>query len=302
MRVLVTGSRGYLGRRVVARLTEAGHEVVPLVGDVRTADVPPCDGVVHLAALTRVRESFDRPLDYYDVNVTGTLRLLRARPSRFVLASTAGVYGVPSTPVVAEDHPRVPTNPYAASKAAAEDAVSWAARGGALAAVTLRLFNIAGGGDRDDTRVVTRACGAASGRLPDIEVYGDGSAVRDFVHVDDAARAFVLALEACVPGHTAYNVGAVPASVADVLAAVGRVAGRLPAVVRRPAHPGEVRELRADASRLHTLGWVPRVVDLDAVVRSQWETERPAQELPTTPKPAPDRSRRHGEDTGRPGR
>ncbi|RKT52036.1 UDP-glucose 4-epimerase [Saccharothrix australiensis] len=274
MRVLVTGARGYLGRNVVEQLRAAGHTALPFSGDIREDAIPPSDGVIHLAALARVRESFDNPLAYYDVNVTGTLRLLRSAPARFVLASTAAVYGAPAGDVLTEDHPRRPANPYAATKAAAEDAVAWTARGGPLAAVTLRLFNLAGGGDRDDTRLITRACGVAAGRLPSMEVYGDGTAVRDFVHVRDAARAFVLALETCRPGHEVYNVGATPASVADVLAAVRRVTGAEVAVEWKPAHPGEARVSRADTTRLRALGWLPVESDLDALVRDQWAARR----------------------------
>lgn len=277
MRVLVTGASGYIGRVVVAELASAGHTPVPLTGDVRAcAPVRDVGAVVHLAGLGRVRESFADPVRYYDVNVGGTVNLLRSPPPRFVLASTAGVYGAPPAGPVAEDCPRAPGNPYAASKAAAEDAVGWAARAGLTSAVVLRLFNVVGGGDRDDTRVVTRACGAASGRLPALEVFGDGSAVRDFVHVRDVARAFVAAV-AHRTGREAFevfNVGATPASVADVLAAVARVTGRPVPVVRRPAHPGEVRELRADTARLRgALGWAPRCSELDDVVRDQWAAE-----------------------------
>lgn len=271
MRVLVTGASGYVGRAVAGQLALSGHEVVPFTGDVRDAPAAEAaargvDAVVHLAARVRVRESFERPLEHYDVNVGGTLNLLRGRPPVFLLASTAGVYGAPGVDVVPEDAPRAPTSPYAASKAAAEDAVAWGARAGAV----LRLFNVAGGGDRDDTRIVTRACGVASGRLPSLEVFGDGSAVRDFVHVRDVARAFALVLERCREGHAVYNVGATPASVADVLDAVERVSGRPLAVERRPAHPGEVRVLRADTGRLRALGWRPVESGLDDLVRDQW--------------------------------
>ncbi|WP_063741414.1 NAD-dependent epimerase/dehydratase family protein [Saccharothrix syringae] len=274
MRVLVSGASGYVGRVVVEELATAGHVPVPLVGDVRTCGpVPDVDAVVHLAGLARVRESFEEPVRYYDVNVGGTLNLLRHPPPRFVLASTAGVYGAPPTGLVAEDAPRSPGNPYAASKAAAEDALAWAARAGLVSAVVLRLFNVVGGGDRDDTRVVTRACGAASGRLPPVEVFGDGSAVRDFVHVRDVARAFVVAVGGGGAGYEVFNVGATPASVTGVLAEVGRVSGREVPVVRRAAHPGEVRELRADTTRLRALGWVPRCSGLADVVRDQWAAE-----------------------------
>ncbi|MFD7655101.1 NAD-dependent epimerase/dehydratase family protein [Actinosynnema sp. NPDC059797] len=274
MRVLVSGASGYVGRVVVAELATAGHTPIPLVGDVRLLPtLPGADALVHLAGLGRVRESFEDPVRYYDVNVGGTVNLLRSAPPRFVLASTAGVYGAATGGPIAEEAPRAPANPYAASKAAAEDAVGWAARAGLVSAVALRLFNVAGGGDRDDTRLVTRACGAASGRLPAVEVFGDGSAVRDFVHVRDVARAFVAAVERPLTGYEVLNVGATPASVADVLASVGRVAGREAPVVRRPAHGGEVRELRADTTRLRALGWAPRHSDLDDVVRDQWAAE-----------------------------
>lgn len=282
MRVLVTGATGYVGRVVMAELVAAGHTAVPFTGDVRSRDglrgFGDVDAVVHLAAVARVRESFDDPVRYYDVNVGGTVNLLRSPPPRFVLASTAGVYGPTGVPVVGEDCPRAPVNPYAAAKAAAEDVLAWAAAAGRVGAVALRLFNVAGGGDRDDTRVITKACGVAAGRVPSMEVFGDGSAVRDFVHVRDVARAFVTAVEHCGEGYAALNVGATPASVADVLEAVERVTGRPVPVVRRAAHPGEVREQRADTTRLRALGWRPECSDLDALIRDQWAAERRAEQ------------------------
>ncbi|MBB5807017.1 UDP-glucose 4-epimerase [Saccharothrix ecbatanensis] len=295
MRVLVTGATGYIGRVVMAELKAAGHTSIPFTGDVRSrdgvGDFGDVDAVVHLAAVARVRESFEDPVRYYDVNVGGTVNLLRSLnllrspnllrppnllrspPPRFVLASTAGVYGTAGVPVIGEDCPRAPANPYAASKAAAEDVLAWAAATGRVGAVALRLFNVAGGGDRDDTRVITKACGVAAGRAASMEVFGDGSAVRDFVHVRDVARAFVTAVERCGEGYAALNVGATPASVAEVLAAVERVTGRPVPVVRRPAHPGEVREQRADTTRLRALGWRPESSDLDSLVRDQWAAE-----------------------------
>ncbi|MGW4111730.1 NAD-dependent epimerase/dehydratase family protein [Actinosynnema sp. NPDC004786] len=273
----MTGSTGYVGRVVLAELAAAGHTPLPFSGDVRSSDAVAgpgeADAVVHLAGLARVRDSFDDPVRYYDVNVGGTVNLLRSPPRRFVLASTAGVYGAAGVATIAEDCPRAPANPYAASKAAAEDVLAWAAAAGRVSGVALRLFNVAGGGDVDDTRVITRACGAASGRLPAMDVFGDGSAVRDFVHVRDVARAFVAAVEREEDGYAAVNVGATPASVADVLGAVARVAGREAPVVRRPAHPGEVRELRADTARLRAWGWRATDSDLDALVRDQWAAE-----------------------------
>ncbi|GAB2999606.1 NAD-dependent epimerase/dehydratase family protein [Saccharothrix stipae] len=289
MRVLVTGSSGYVGRAVFAELAAAGHSPIAFSGDVRSPEglggLGDVDAVVHLAGLARVRESFDDPVRYYDVNVGGTVNLLRSPPPRFVLASTAGVYGAGvygagvrgpgEAATIAEDCPRAPTNPYASSKAAAEDVLAWAAAAGRVSGVALRLFNVAGGGDVDDTRLITKVCAVAAGRRPAVEVFGDGSAVRDFVHVRDVARAFVTAVECDGPEYAVLNVGATPASVADVLAAAARVTGRPVPVVRRPAHPGEVRDLRADTTRLRALGWSPTCSDLDDLVRDQWATEGP---------------------------
>jgi UDP-glucose 4-epimerase len=291
MRVLVTGASGFIGPAVVDHLASTGHEPLVLVhstdapAGVRTArgdlldrgslvaafaDV---DAVIHLAALGSVRESFEEPLRYYELNVGGTLNVLGALApgSRLVFVSTGSVYGAPAAQPIGEDCPRAPGNPYAASKAAAEDAVAWTARSGRLGAATLRVFNAAGGGDRDESRVITRAVRVAAGLLDSLTVYGDGSAVRDFVHVRDIAGAAVLALEQTEAGrYDVFNVGATAASVRDVIDSVERVTGRPVPRVRAPAHAGEVKVLRADTGRLRSLGWEPRHSALDDLVRDQW--------------------------------
>ena len=302
MRVLVTGATGYLGRAVLVRLLSSGHQPVGLVhraepdvsgvtwrrGDVLSGRslrdaVRDVDAVMHLAAVTGVRDAFSEPVRHYQVNAGGAVNLLGAlvdRPARLVLASTAGVYGVPARQPITEDTPTDPRNPYAASKLAAEQAVAWQVATGGLGAVVLRICNIAGGvdghGDPDDNRLIARACAVASGRIPALDVHGDGAAVRDFVHVVDVARACVAALDVCEPGlHRTVNIGATPASVVEVVAATRRVTGREVPVVFHPAHPGEVRELRADTSRAReTLGWRPVCSELDRLVSDQWAAEQ----------------------------
>src|SRR5690349_12444377 len=150
--VLVTGASGYLGRAVVPALVAAGHEARRFAGDLLDPDavagaVAGVDAVIHLAARARVRESFQDPIGCYQVNVTGTLNLLGAVApgTRFVLASTASVYGTPTAQPIPETCPLAPQNPYAASKAAAESAVGWAAQADRVRATTLRIFNLAGG-------------------------------------------------------------------------------------------------------------------------------------------------------------
>jgi UDP-glucose 4-epimerase len=291
MRVLVTGASGFIGRAVVGGLLAAGCSVRALThtadspdglesvrGDLRNrASLVPAlagvEAVVHLAAVARVRESAEQPLHYYEVNTGGTVNLLAAAdgPLRVVFVSTGTVYGAPPAQPIAEDCPRAPANPYAASKAAAEDVVAWTARSGAIGAATLRVFNAAGGGDREGTRLITRAVDAAAGGQA-LTLFGDGTAVRDFVHVEDIAAAAVLALEHTGFGrHDVFNVGATAASVRDVVDSVERVTGRPVPLVHAPAHGGEVAELRADTTRLRSvLGWEPKRSALDDLVRDQW--------------------------------
>lgn len=303
MRVLVTGAAGFVGQAVVRHLASAGYTPVALIHEaersfppgveVRRADlrsplevasaVDGIDGVCHLAAVTRARESFVEPVRYFQVNVGGTLTLLdvldRAkRPIRLVFASTAAVYGVAEVQPTNEEQPIAPPTPYAASKYAAELAIAWQAQTGRLGAVTLRMFNAAGASgdvaDGDLTRIVPKAIAVASGREEMLEINGDGTAVRDFVHVDDLADAFVLAVEAAEPGeHRVYNVGALGASVADVVDAVERASGKKLPVRHLPPKP-EPPVIRGDSTRIRAeLGWASRRSTLDTIVSDAWNVE-----------------------------
>lgn len=308
MRVVVTGAAGYVGRAVVGELLGAGHEVGALVRRAPTADlgevelhhgdlldedavaaaVRGADAVVHLAGLTRVRESVEHPGRFYRVNVGGTATVVEALMStaaatgavpRFVLASTGAVYGTPKKQPIGEDAMPHPQSPYAATKLAAEQLLDAAAKTGGIAAATVRIFNAAGsvGGhaDADDTRIIPRALAAAAGHIPHLEVYGDGSAVRDYVHVADIATAIVTVLTRSREGrHEVFNVGATPASVADIIDAAEAVTGRRVPVVRKPANPAESPELRADTTKLRGLGWEPRRSALRQLIADQWNPTR----------------------------
>jgi len=308
MRVLVTGATGFVGHAVAAALVEAGHEVVALTrsdrpvppgvqrisGDLLDEDavasvIAPADveGVCHLAALVRVRDSRTDPLAYWRTNVGGTLGLLRAfrgqpAPPRLVIASTCAVYADRAPQPITEAAAVEPGSPYGTSKWAADRAVADVAATGELGAISLRAFNVAGGlpghPDRDETRLIPKVVAVAQGRAAELVVNGDGSAVRDFVHVGDMADAFVRALDACRPGHwTAYNVGGGRrVTVSDVVAAAEAVAGRRIPVRHGPAAQ-EPAELIADTTLIRReLGWHPRRSDIERIVTDALHAARVA--------------------------
>lgn len=307
MRVLVTGAGGFVGRAVVHRLVEADHDVAAMtrrawsgepanvrsiVADVldsaailRAIDEWKPEGVCHLAALTRVRDSFREPIRYFAVNVTGTLNVLQALARladrsgsvpRLVFGSTVAVYGAAGEQPIAENAPALPTTPYGATKLAADNAIGFQAATGALAAVSLRCFNVAGAtaqtSDGDLTRVIPKALAVVAGTEPYLGMNGDGSSTRDYLHVADLADAYAAALDAAEPArHQIYNTGSgLPVSLRDVVESVERVTGRQVAIQRNPPQ-NEPQALLADNARIRReLGWEPRRSQLDSMVRDAW--------------------------------
>jgi len=295
--VLTAG--GHDVRALTSRADEALHpvsvasprsKVHVLHGDVRDAEamrraLDGVDGVCHLAALTRVREAAERLGDYKDVNELGTATVVAAavaeaarsgRAVRFVLASSGAVYGAPDVQPIPEDlTPFADTHAYGLTKRAAERAVLDAPLDGRFGAVALRVFNAAGAsGDGrigDAETILPKTLAVAAGSQPRLTVNGDGTAVRDFVHVRDVARAFAAALAYARPDRRGvFNVGAVGASVLDIVAAVRAVSGR-PVPVEHRASRGEVPTLLADTRRIRAeLGWAPIYSDLEAIVADAW--------------------------------
>jgi UDP-glucose-4-epimerase GalE len=247
---------------------------------------------MHFAAHSQVGESVEKPALYYENNVIGGLNLLEALRGAgvkyFVFSSSAAVYGEPEQVPLAEEHPVRPLNPYGESKAVLERALGYYRQAYGLQAVSLRYFNAAGaaadttiGEDHDpETHLIPLALQAVLGQREKLVVFGDdyptadGTAVRDYIHVDDLAEAHLLALEALVERRAGvvYNLGNGQGySVLDVLKAVERVTGEKVPYEVGLRRAGDPAVLVASAKRaVSELGWRPEFGELDDIVGSAW--------------------------------
>jgi UDP-glucose 4-epimerase len=260
------------------------------------------DTVLHFAAHTIVPESVSDPLKYYGNNTCGTRNLLQccaeAGVKHFVFSSTAAVYGIPDTPYADENSPTAPINPYGTSKLMSEWMLRDLALANPLRYVSLRYFNVAGSdttgrigqSTRKATLLVKVACEVGIGKRPHLSIFGtdyptpDGTGVRDYIHVEDLASAHLDALTYLRDGgsSTVLNCGYGHGySVREVIRSVEKaVDGRLP-VKEEPRRAGDPPILVAKADRVRsTLGWTPRLDDLDAIVRSSLAWERKLQQTP----------------------
>jgi UDP-glucose 4-epimerase len=316
MKLLVTGGAGYLGSVVADHLLEAGHEVVVLDSLYRghRAAVPEAarllevdlldeaatrdalsegfDGVMHFAALALVAESVAEPQRYYRGNVVGTLNLLDAMRAadvrNLVFSSTCATYGEPDVVPMTEDIPERPVNAYGNSKLAVDRLIADECRAHGLAATSLRYFNVAGahghhGEDHEpETHLIPLVLRAAAGVTDHVKIMGtdyptaDGTAVRDYIHVDDLAVAHVLALESNEPGrHRIYNLGTGHGySVREVVEAARRITGAEIPAREEPRRPGDPAALVASAERARAeLGWVPEK-SLEDMIGDAWAWHR----------------------------
>jgi len=314
MRVLVTGGAGYVGSHACKALARAGHEPIsfdnlstghrwavrwgPLIeGDladekaVRRA-LEGAQAVMHFAASAYVGVSVTDPAAYYANNLVNGLRLLdamRAADVRLIVfSSTCAIFGAQQTPLLDENHPKNPMNPYGETKRSFEQALRWYEGAYGLRSIALRYFNAAGAdpdgetGEQHDpeTHLIPLVLSAAARQRPHIEIYGDdyptpdGTAVRDYIHVSDLGAAHVLALEHLAGGGPSLqlNLGTgVGQSVRDVVNAASAVTGVEIPVRMSPRRAGDPPLLVADGRLARsTLGWTPRLSDIESILRSAW--------------------------------
>ena len=247
------------------------------------------DAVMHFAALALVGESVQHPERYWRTNVGGTLNLLDAMRAagveRLVFSSTCACYGAPDEVPISEAAPTRPANPYGASKLAVDQMIGEHCAAHDLGAISLRYFNVAGadgeqGEDHDpETHLIPNVLRAALGVIEQVEVFGtdyetpDGTAVRDYIHVEDLARAHLLALDATRGGeHKILNLGNGNGfSVREVIDAGRRVTGREIRARDAPRRPGDPPVLVAASQRIRDeLGWEPRKPELDTMIADAW--------------------------------
>lgn len=270
--------------RLDVRNTEA------LTGAMRRAA---CDAVIHFAGLKHVAESMERPVDYLDVNLAGMTSLLQAANAtgvrKLIFSSSGSVYGTTDQVPIPEEAAYNPSNPYSKTKAMCEQILqALCAVDDAWSVVSLRYFNPAGAHPsgligEDSTHMISNIVPvlmeAAAGEMDEVPVYGhdfdteDGTAVRDYIHVMDVARAHAEALNLVAEnsGFEALNVGRGDGvSVSQLIAAAERALGRTIPVVKRPRRPGDVPELVADTSRAAKRLGLSDLADIDTIFQDAW--------------------------------
>src|SRR6266480_5987804 len=311
--VLVVGGAGYIGSHAAHTLRRRGYEVIVydnlatghkelaegfelIVGDIADSAklakaLSRCDAVMHFAAHAYVGESVENPKKYFHNNVTAAIALLNSvmdsRVRKFILSSTAAVYGNPAKSPITEDSVRQPVNPYGATKLAFENALEAYSRAYGLKFVSLRYFNAAGadeGGSigekhNPETHLIPLILQAIQGKRAALEIFGDdyptadGTCIRDYIHVNDLAEAHVQGLEYLGKAESAaMNLGTGKGySVHEVVSAVERVTGH-----KVPTHIGQRRagdpaELVADPTLAEKLlQWKARR-SLEEIIRSAWK-------------------------------
>jgi len=313
MKVFVTGGAGYIGSVCVEQLIKHGHSVTVfdnlqqghraavhrdaslIVGDLANPteidkaliETRP-DAVMHFAARTSVAESVEKPFLHLGDNVRNGLNLMEAVVShgitRFILSSTAALFGSPEKMPIAADERIDPGSPYGESKSILERVLYWLDQTSGVRYAALRYFNAAGataerGEDHDpETHLIPLVLQVPLGQRDKIMVFGDdyptrdGTCVRDYIHIVDLAEAHILALEALEDGSRTYNLGnGAGFTVLEVIEAAREVTGHAIPVEVGTRRGGDLAELIACSEKIEQqLGWKPKYPRVRDIVASAW--------------------------------
>ena len=313
-KVLVTGGAGYIGAHVAHELLNEGYSVRIyddfsnglhkrvdgkfrdiVEGDILDREkliqaMQGVDSVIHLAAKKAVEESVKNPLKYYENNVGGTLNLLAVMSvkavKKIVFSSSAAVYSPNDKDAVEETDPTVPLSPYGATKLLSEELISSVGNAEKISHISLRYFNVVGSaipefGDNSKDNLVPKVFLALkNGKRP--EIYGtdyptpDGTCIRDYIHVQDLAKAHVAALKRTESGFVSsiYNVGSGKGySVREMMNQLSATIGRDVNPQESPARAGDSPKLIASIKKIESeLGWKP-IATLKEMIDSLWAAE-----------------------------
>lgn len=321
MHLLVVGGAGYIGSHAVQALVKKGHDVTVVDAlytghrksvdpqahfyqvDLRdTFDISQImrqqqiEAVLHFAAYSLVPESVQRPLRYYDNNVTSMISLLEAmheaQVNYLIFSSSAATYGIPAKTPITEDFPLNPINPYGETKVMMEKIMHWADKADGIKSIALRYFNVGGasldasiGEDHHpETHLIPNILKSAADPKANFTIYGDnyntpdGTNVRDYVHVVDLIDAHLLALKYLLKNKQSdvFNLGSAHGfSNLQILKAAMQATGRQIPYTIGPRRGGDPDALVADSTKARqVLGWQPQHEDVAAIIGSAWQWQQ----------------------------
>ncbi|MEO6456863.1 MAG: UDP-glucose 4-epimerase GalE [Chloroflexia bacterium] len=252
------------------------------------------DAVMHFAAFSLVPESMQDAAKYFSNNVSASVTLVEAMVrtgvKMIVFSSSAATYGLPDEVPIKESDTTAPINPYGESKLMFERMLRWFDEVHGIRFVSLRYFNAAGASEKygevhdPETHLIPIVLQVALGQRPSIQIAGDdyptsdGTAVRDYVHVEDLADAHILALKWLSTGGESriFNLGnGLGFSVKEVIETARKVTGHEIPTQVGPRRAGDPPTLVASSEEItKTLGWKPNYPALDQIIQTAWDWHR----------------------------
>lgn len=317
MAILVCGGAGYIGSHAVKGLVERNEEVIVLdnlstghkaavdskarfyQGDLRDEHIlktifsaHEVTTVMHFAASSLVGESVEKPIEYYENNVSAAISLLKAMKefniNEFIFSSTAATYGDVQEELITEETSTIPTNPYGETKLAIERLLKWYSEASNFKYKVFRYFNVAGaskdatiGEDHTpETHLIPIVLEVALEKRTEIKVFGqdypteDGTCIRDYIHVEDLVEAHILGIDHLreTKQSDTYNLGnGLGFSVLDIITSAKKVTGKeIPYSIakRRPGDPARLVASSEKAQK--ALGWSPKYATIEEIIETAW--------------------------------